>query len=155
MTQLAEVATAADADIRRARRTLVRAVREASRAGMTQQDIAKQIGRSQPEVSRLLHFHGSSPRARRLMASRRELIDRVTQAGGSNLRVFGSVASGTDSDGSDVDLIFDMRRPLGLFELARVERDLAAILGTPVDLVPESALRPGLRERVLAEAVPL
>lgn len=89
------------------------------------------------------------------MAARRELIDRVTQAGGSNLRVFGSVASGTDSDGSDVDLIFDMRRPLGLFELARVERDLAAILGTPVDLVPESALRPGLRERVLAEAVPL
>ncbi len=133
----------------------MQAVREASRAGMTQQDIAKQIGRSQPEVSRLLHFHGSSPRARRLMAARRELIDRVTQAGGSNLRVFGSVASGTDSDGSDVDLIFDMRRPLGLFELARVERDLAAILGTPVDLVPESALRPGLRERVLAKAVPL
>lgn len=48
------------------RAELVGAVRAAAAAGMTQTEIAAAIGRSQPEVSRLLRFHGRSPLARRV-----------------------------------------------------------------------------------------
>ena len=38
---------------------------------------------------------------------------------------------------------------------ARLEKQLSAVVGVSVDLVPEGALRPGLREQVMAEAVAL
>ena len=82
----------------------------------------------------------------------RELID---QAGGSNLRVFGSVATGTEHAGSDIDLLFDMGTPIGLMELGTLERRLSELLGADVDLIPAATLRPDLRDRVLADAVAL
>lgn len=139
----------------RARAELVRAVRAAAAEGMTQAEIAEEIGRSQPEVSRLLRFHGTSPRARALRRHRSDVRRLIKEAGGSNVRVFGSVATGTDHDGSDVDLLFAMERPLSLLGLGRLERQIADLVELPVDLVPDSALRPELRDRVLAEAVPL
>ncbi len=69
--------------------------------------------------------------------------------------MFGSVARGEDDEGSDVDLLFVMGRPLSLMELGRLEDEVSASVGLPVDLVPESSLRPALRDRALAEAVPL
>lgn len=48
-----------------------------------------------------------------------------------------------------------MHRPMGLLALGRLERRISEVVGLPVDLVPESALRPDLAERVLAEAVAL
>jgi hypothetical protein len=71
-----------------------------------QAEIARRIGRSQPEVSRLLHFHGTSPRAMALRRNRDVVRRLVRDAGGRNVRVFGSVATGTDHDGSDIDLLF-------------------------------------------------
>ena len=53
---LAEIAASSDAAMAKARMKLVAGVREAARAGMTQTEIAAQIGRSQPEVSRLLRL---------------------------------------------------------------------------------------------------
>ena len=71
------------------------------------------------------------------------------------MRVFGSVARGEDDEGSDVDLLFVMGRPLSLMELGRLEDEVSASVGVPVDLVPESSLRPELRDPALTEAVPL
>ena len=155
VSTLAEVARESDAAVRHARDALVRAVRDAAAAGMTQTQIAEQIGRSQPEVSRLLRFHGTTPLARRLRAARPEILRLVHDAGGEQVRVFGSVARGDDVEGSDVDLLFVMRRPLSLMELGRLEDEVSAAVGVPVDLVPASSLRPALRDRALAEAVPL
>jgi hypothetical protein len=117
--------------------------------------IADQIGRSQPEVSRLLRFHGSTPLGRRLRRHAREVRQLVADAGGSRVRVFGSVATGADHEGSDIDLLFDMGTTLSLMELGLLEQRIAEVVGAPVDLVPSGALRPDLRDRVLAEAVPL
>jgi hypothetical protein len=155
ISTLAEVARESDAAVRHARDALVRAVRGAAAAGMTQAQIAEQIGRSQPEVSRLLRFHGTTPLARRLRAARPEVLRLVHDAGGEQVRVFGSVARGDDDEESDVDLLFVMRRPLSLMELGRLEDQVSAAVGVAVDLVPESSLRPALRDRALAEAVPL
>lgn len=153
MLALAEVAREADQTVREARARLVGAVRQAAAEGMTQQQIAAAIGRSQPEVSRLLRFHGTSPLARRLRAARYEVLALVRAAGGCDVRVFGSVATGQDGPTSDVDLLFTPGVPLSLMELADLEEQVAAAVGADVDLVPESAVRPGLRDRVMAEAV--
>jgi predicted nucleotidyltransferase len=40
-------------------------------------------------------------------------------------------------------------------ELGRLEDEVSAVVGVSVDLVPEGSLRPALRDRALAEAVPL
>lgn len=155
MATLAEIAQESDRAVARARSELVRAVRAAAADGMTQVEIARAIGRSQPEVSRLLRFHGRGERAEALRKVRQQVLDLVGEAGGSNVRVFGSVATGTDRAGSDIDLVFTMHRPMGLMALGRLERRVETVVGMPVDLVPESALRPDLVERVLVEAVAL
>ena len=144
-----------DAAVREARADLVRAVRQAAASGMTQSEIAEQIGRSQPEVSRLLRFHGTTPLGKRLRAARTQVLELIKQAGGSNVRVFGSVATGDDGEGSDIDLLFTMGRPLSLMELGALEEKVARAVGADVDLVPDSSARPALRERIVAEAVPL
>lgn len=154
-SSLAEVARRADDLVARGRAELVRAVRQAAAAGQTQAQIAAAIGRSQPEVSRLLHFHGTSPVARRLRKHAPEIKRVVADAGGSNVRVFGSVATGEDREGSDIDLLFTMGRPLSLMQLGALELSVSEIVGSPVDLVPDTVLRPEFRERVLTEAVPL
>jgi len=155
VTELAKVARRSDEATARARTVLVHAVRQASAHGMTQAEIAKEIGRSQPEVSRLLRFHGRSLLARRLRAHSREIRQLIAAAGGSHVRVFGSVAAGADRPGSDVDLLFTAGRPMSLMQLGRLEQRVEKLLGASVDLIPESALRPDLRDRVLAEALPL
>ena len=155
VADLAEVARRSDEAVRDARAELVHAVREAARQGLTQAQIAQLTGRSQPEVSRLLRFHGRGPLALRLRRHAREVRDLIDQAGGSNVRVFGSVATGAERAGSDIDLLFDMGAPMGLMELGTLERRLSVLLGAPVDLIPAAALRPDLRDRVLAAAVTL
>jgi len=149
------VAQETDEAVRQARNQLVAAVREASRNGLSQKEIARLIGRSQPEVSRLLHFHGTTPLARRLRAARRQVIEMVEAAGGSNVRVFGSVATGREHEGSDIDLLFHMDQPLGLMDLAGLEMELGTVLHADVDLVPDTNIRPTMRERIISEAVPL
>ena len=154
-SSLAEAARRADQLIAQGRGELVRAVRQASAAGMTQTQIAAEIGRSQPEVSRLLRFHGTSPLGRRLRQHAGEVKGLVAAAGGRDVRVFGSVATGQDHEGSDVDLLFTMARPLSLMQLGALERDVSQVVGCSVDLVPDTVLRPDLRDRILAEAVAL
>ena len=152
---LAQVASRTDLAVATARAELVAAVRAAAAEGVSQNEIARAIGRSQPEVSRLLRFHGRSPLGMRLRKRAIEVRRLVAEAGGSNVRVFGSVATGSDQQDSDIDLLFSMTRPLSLLELGSLERQIGDLLGAEVDLVPEAALRPDLRERVLSEAVPL
>ena len=154
-TSLAEIAHRTDGAVARARAELVRAVRQAAASGMSQTQIAAEIGRSQPEVSRLLHFHGTSPLARRLRKQSSEIRRIIAKAGGSNVRVFGSVATGQDHDDSDIDLLFTMGAPLSLMQLGALEQQLSDVLDAEVDLVPDSALRSEFRDRALGEAVAL
>jgi predicted nucleotidyltransferase len=93
---------------------------------------------------------------------RRAAILRVLDRHGlANPRVFGSVATGEASDGSDVDLAVDWapgRRPRG-FEyysaVADAQRELSELLGVPVDVVPVEQAKPRLAAAIEREAPPL
>lgn len=85
----------------------------------------------------------------------REAMPELEQEFGvESLAVFGSVARGDAEASSDVDLLVRFRgEPPGLFEYVRLERHLSELLDRSVDLVMESALKPRLRDRILAESV--
>jgi predicted nucleotidyltransferase len=153
--ELERVTMEADAAIAAARGRLVEAVRRASAEGMTQREIARRSNRSQAEINRLLRFHGTTPHARRLRGRRVELTDLLGRRGLTNVRVFGSVAAGADHESSDIDLLVTATHPLGLLAQASVEIEATDLLGIPVDLVFDDAIRPDLRTRILATAVPL
>jgi predicted nucleotidyltransferase len=61
--------------------------------------------------------------------------------GVTELAVFGSVARGESEIGSDVDILFDYDRPLGL-ELVALADFLEEKLGCDVDLLSKKAVRP-------------
>jgi len=67
--------------------------------------------------------------------------------------LFGSQAWGEPEDGSDVDLLVELSRPMGLFGFFAIQDRLEQLLHCPVDLAEAEALKPRVRERVLREAV--
>ncbi len=70
-----------------------------------------------------------------------------------SLTIFGSVARDEASLDSDVDLLVEFEKPVGLFTFIRLQRYLENILGRSVDLGTPDSLKPYLREPVLKEAV--
>lgn len=95
------------------------------------------------------------PLRRRVMDRRHELIAAAGRYDITDLRLFGSVARGDERPDSDVDLLATLPPSLTLWSLAAAEEDLGEIVQAKIDLVPLADLKPGVREQVLAEAVPL
>lgn len=73
--------------------------------------------------------------------------------GVTRLSLFGSFARDEGDEESDVDVLVEFGRPVGLFEFVRLQRELAGLVGRRVDLVTLNALKPQLRDRILSEAV--
>jgi hypothetical protein len=88
-------------------------------------------------------------------ARRGEILKLAARRGARNVRVFGSVARGDNDERSDVDFLVEIELGRTLFDLSGLLLDLEAVLHSPVDVVTGRGLRPRVRERVLAEAVPL
>ena len=73
-----------------------------------------------------------------------------------NIRVFGSAARGEESAASDVDLLVDFdSAKRGVLPLIGFAHDVRTIIGREVDATTVDLLRDEVRERALAEAVPL
>jgi uncharacterized protein len=70
-----------------------------------------------------------------------------------NLRVFGSAATGADTEDSDVDLLVDAPAGITLFDLGGFQVRAAKLLGVSVDVVTAGDLPMSARERILSEAV--
>jgi len=73
--------------------------------------------------------------------------------GVKSLALFGSVARDEANPKSDVDVLVEFNRPVGLFGLFALQDYLEALLGCPVDLGTPDSLKPRLRTKVLAECV--
>lgn len=70
------------------------------------------------------------------------------------LALFGSMLGPDFDSDSDVDLLvsFEPAARITFLTLARMQRELEAIMGRPVDLVPRDGLKPIIRSQVLATA---
>jgi len=72
-----------------------------------------------------------------------------------SLEVFGSRVRSDAHGDSDLDLLVTFTVAPGLFALIRMEEELSANLGVKVDLVMRQCLKPHLRSRIMAEAIPV
>jgi predicted nucleotidyltransferase len=82
----------------------------------------------------------------------REAVSRYRSA---NPRVFGSVLAGTDTEGSDLDLLVDTLPGATLFDLGGLLEELEELLGVPVDLLTPGDLPVKFRNDVLTRAAPV
>jgi len=90
-----------------------------------------------------------------LKLHRDEVRAAVARYRAANPRVFGSVAAGSDSDSSDLDLLVDTLPGATLFDLGGLQVELEELLGVRVDLLTPADLPARLRERVLRDAEPV
>lgn len=79
--------------------------------------------------------------------------DRLDEFAVEALFLFGSVARDEATAESDVDVLVEFSRPVGLFTLLGLKAYLEELLGCSVDVGTPSSLRPHLRETVLREAI--
>ena len=86
---------------------------------------------------------------------REEMLRIGVRHGVQSVRVFGSVARGEARPDSDVDLLVAIERGRGWTDIGRLLLEWEDLLGRRVDLVEPEGLHWFIRDRVLAEAVPL
>lgn len=95
------------------------------------------------------------------MIARQYVLDRLSEEQAklrrdfrvASLALFGSLARDEATEKSDVDLLVTFKRPAGYFALIALQQHLELVLGRNVDIVTPAGLKPGMRERVLAEAI--
>jgi predicted nucleotidyltransferase len=73
----------------------------------------------------------------------------------ANLRVFGSVARGEDTEDSDIDFMVDALPGTTLFDLGSMQVALERLLDWPVHLLTPNELPKKFRDKSLREAKPL
>ena len=72
-----------------------------------------------------------------------------------NLRVFGSVLSGEDTETSDLDLLVDPLPGATLLDLGAIQIELEESLGISVDVLTPGDLPIKFRAQILSEAKPV
>jgi uncharacterized protein len=147
----------------------------ARRAGVTQSVIsAYESGHRQPSlptVAKLIRAAGHELRitaepasvreplsgslGERVRSNRAAMTEIAARHGVTNLRVFGSVARGTEGPDSDVDVLVDLPADAGLFTLMRLQAELSGLLGAPVEVIPADSLRAEVRADVERDMVGL
>ncbi len=91
-----------------------------------------------------------------LQEKREDILNIAAKHGAFNVRVFGSVARGEETEHSDIDFLID-------YDLSKTSPwfpggllvDLEDLLGCKVDVVTEKSLHSIIKERILKEVIEL
>ena len=75
--------------------------------------------------------------------------------GATNVAVFGSVARGTSTQDSDLDILATLETGRSLFDLVRLRESLAEIAKRPVEVVSRNGLSPFIGPTIIEESLPL
>lgn len=128
---------------------------------------------SLPTLERLLAACGgrvvlgnsaSAPRSRErrgaqrlgaVRSARERLLQAAVRHGLRDVRIFGSVARGEDTEGSDIDLLVDLEPGRTLLDLIGFQQEAETILGVKVDAVTERFLKRRVRDGAVRDARPL
>ena len=88
--------------------------------------------------------------AERVIATLRAHEPELRRAGLRSVSLFGSVARGETETDSDIDLAaeFDPAARMDLLQLTALERRIAELLGSTVDLLPEPAEKSRLQDQI-------
>lgn len=89
------------------------------------------------------------------LAVLRKHADELRARGIVHAALFGSVARGDAGPNSDIDILIELdeNKQFGLFAYAGLRNFVESLFPEPVDVVDRQALKPDLREPILADAV--
>lgn len=73
----------------------------------------------------------------------------------TNVRVFGSVVHGDDTDDSDLDILVEPTSDTTMMDIGAIRYELKQLLGIPVDVLTPRALPEHFKAVVLSEAIPV
>ncbi len=90
-----------------------------------------------------------------IQQKRKDILAVAREHGIVNVRVFGSVARGSETLQSDIDFLVDLEEGRTLLDLGGALVKLQELLGRKVDIVTERGLHWYLRDKILKEARPL
>lgn len=128
----------------------------AQRSGVAQPNIAAyETGRRRPSptmVERLRDALRPRP-SQAALDHREEILAALARHGMSDVRIFGSAATGTDRPGSDLDLLVDIAADADLLDLIDGAAAVEDIVGVPVDVVTSRSVGP--HHEISRTAVPL
>ena len=91
----------------------------------------------------------------RLEALKPQVFEVARRYGATNLRIYGSIASGQEHSASDLDLLIDLPRGQSLLGLISLRQELEDLLGCPVDVTEAENLHPLIRSQILEHALAL
>ena len=95
-------------------------------------------------------------RPSKALQTHREQIRSVVLAHrATNVRVFGSVVRGEDTDTSDLDLLIDPTPETSLMDIGAIRFELKTLLGINVDILTPNSLPDTFREQILRESIPV
>ena len=63
--------------------------------------------------------------------------------------IFGSVARGENTESSDIDILYQLKDAVGLFNLIRIKDNLEEKLNKKVDLVSEKHIHPKMKPQIM------
>ena len=92
----------------------------------------------------------------RLQEKREEILAIAAKHGAFNVRIFGSVVRGEETETSDIDFLvdYDLDKISSWFPVGLIH-DWEALLDQKVDVVTEKSLHSFIQKQVLAEAIAL
>ena len=83
----------------------------------------------------------------------KKIIPILRSYGAKKASVFGSAARGEAKNGSDIDILVDIKKDISLLEFIKMKQLLEKKLGRKVDLVEYQTLKPALKDKILSEQV--
>ena len=83
------------------------------------------------------------------------IIDILRKNGVKRASFFGSIVRGEMTEDSDVDLLVEFEGRRSLLDLAHLKNELEDAINRRVDLLTYKSLHPRLKDRILAEQVPI
>ena len=90
------------------------------------------------------------------LRTHREAIRRIALSHrATNVRVFGSVVHGKDTEDSDLDLLVDPTQETTMLDIGAIRYELKELLGVSVDVLTPRAIPDHFRSVVLQEATPV
>lgn len=76
-----------------------------------------------------------------LLNKKEDIYKIVEKNKGSQVKVFGSVVTGSATDQSDIDILVKFRDDATLFDLVEIKLELESLLNKKVDVVSEDGLK--------------
>ena len=90
-----------------------------------------------------------------MQAVREKIIDILRRNDVKRASFFGSIVRGEMTEGSDVDILVEFEGKKSLLDLAHLKNELEDTINRRVDVLTYKSLHPRLKDRILAEQVPI